>query len=120
MMAEARDRGAGNPPPGLASPGGVTPVPVQMPTTRVRVLTVKQPWAYAITELGKRADREPELAHHELAGRSADEQAGLILYISKLTVSRPRMRPSTQQSPIETWATALPCATYWALRPGLR
>jgi hypothetical protein len=61
MMAEARDRGPGNPPPGAAPaiPAESPPVGVscaQLPAGRILALTLRQPWATAIADLGKRVE----------------------------------------------------------------
>jgi hypothetical protein len=56
MMAAARDRGPGSPPVIPAeSPAPGVPCE-QLPAGRIRVLTLRQPWATAIAELGKRVE----------------------------------------------------------------
>lgn len=65
IMAEARDRGPGNPP--AAADVGQTVIPpespsrtgvscAQLPAERIRALTLRQPWALAVAELGKRIE----------------------------------------------------------------
>ncbi len=63
MMAEARDRGPGNPPAGAAARPLITaesPVAgvscAHLPAGRIRALTLRQPWATAVAELGKRVE----------------------------------------------------------------
>jgi hypothetical protein len=63
-VAEARDRGRGNPP--AAAPGQALIQPesapwtyvscAQLPAARIRALTLRQPWAHAIAELGNRTE----------------------------------------------------------------
>jgi hypothetical protein len=63
MMAEARDRGPGNPPAGAAARPLITaesPVAgvscAHLPAGRILALTLRQPWATAVAELGKRVE----------------------------------------------------------------
>lgn len=67
MMAEARDRGPGNPPAEASASGPGGPLITaespaagvscaQLPAGRIRALTLRQPWATAVAELGKRVE----------------------------------------------------------------
>jgi hypothetical protein len=67
MMAEARDRGPGNPPAEACACDAARPVITaespsvgvscaQLPAGRIRALTLRQPWATAVAELGKNVE----------------------------------------------------------------